>query len=103
RTLKKIVAGQVVESRTVQTVHGEIAADGDVYAHGDTLMRAEQGTRIGQILEGQTHVRIGDALGFAFYRAGGVTVAFVFDPRRGPLRQIEGFPTLIGRLDGRPA
>jgi hypothetical protein len=67
---------------------------------GDALVRAESATRAGQVLAGQTHVRVGATLGFAFYRAGGLTVAFVFDPVRGPLRQIEGFPSLVGKLQG---
>lgn len=64
---------------------------------GEWLVRPGDGTRVGQILEGQTHVRAGAEVGFAFYRAGAVTVCFVFDPRRGPLRQID-LPPLEGRL-----
>ncbi|MBS2019089.1 MAG: hypothetical protein JST00_39845 [Deltaproteobacteria bacterium] len=64
---------------------------------GDWLVRRASGMRIGQILEGQTHVRWGDSMGFAFYRASLVTMYFVFDPRSGPLRQI-ALPPLDGRL-----
>ena len=39
-------------------------------------------------------------MGFAFYRAGEITVAFVFDPRRGVLRQIDRFPRIQGKLLG---
>ncbi|MBX3227068.1 MAG: hypothetical protein KIT84_35970 [Labilithrix sp.] len=102
--MKKLVAGKVVAEHPVGVVHGEVAADasalGLVHVQGDVLVRAEEGTRVGQVLERQTHVRTSATLGFAFYRAGGLTVAFVFDPRRGPLRQIEGFPPLAGRLRG---
>jgi hypothetical protein len=101
-SVKKVVASRVVDSQSVSTVHGSPAADADieglVYLQGDVLWRAAHGTRIGQVLEGQTHVRVSPALGFAFYRAGGLSVAFLFDPRKGPLRQIEGFPALKGRL-----
>jgi hypothetical protein len=64
---------------------------------GDQLLRASDGTRLGRILEGQTRVRVGASLGFAFYRAGAITVSFVFDPRKGPLRQV-ALPSIEGRL-----
>lgn len=64
---------------------------------GDWLVRTSDSTRIGQLLEGQTHVATGRSLGFAFYRAGLVTMFFLFDTRRGPLRQLT-LPTLEGRL-----
>lgn len=103
-TLRAVVAGQTVEELPIDHVHGEPAADvgpaGPVLVQGDSLVRAESATRAGQVLAGQTHVRVGSTLGFAFYRAGDLTVAFVFDPNRGPLRQIEGFPSLAGKLRG---
>lgn len=93
--------GVVKESIPVSMIGGELAADagpaGLVYTNGDQLLRACDGTRIGQILEGQTHVRVGASVGFAFYRAGGITVSFVFDPRKGPLRQV-ALPAIEGRL-----
>ena len=50
--------GVVKESVPVSMIGGELAADagptGLVYATGDQLLRASDGTRIGQILEGQT-------------------------------------------------
>ncbi len=104
---ERIVAGNVLESHPVMTVRAatgdlELAADagefGLVSIDGDSLMRASGGTRIGQVLEGKTHVRAGATIGFCFYRAGGVTVAFVFDPRRGVLRQIESMPPIEGKL-----
>lgn len=80
-----------------------------VAVEGDWLVRSADGTRIGQILEGQTHVRVGPSLGFAFYRAGLFTMSFVFDAHRGPLRQLD-LPPIEGRLvdwsvtfDGGPA
>lgn len=77
--------------------HGSV-----VRFEGDWLVRAVDGTRIGQVLEGQTHVRVGRGgsgagLGFAFYRAGVVTMSFVFDAQRGPLRQLD-LPPIEGRL-----
>ena len=67
-----------------------------VHLEGDWLVRAN-GTRIGQILENQTHVSVGSHLGFAFYRAGLVTMSFLFDTERGPLRQLD-LPHIDGRL-----
>ncbi len=100
----KVICGQVRASVPVGAVRGALAADagpdGVVHVEGDLLVRAEDGTRIGQVLEGQTHVRVSSTLGFAFYRASAITVAFVFDPRRGVLRQIERFPRLDGKLVG---
>jgi hypothetical protein len=63
---------------------------------GDWLVRTS-GTRVGQILENQTHVRASSHLGFAFYRAGRVTMSFLFDMDRGPLRQLD-LPHIEGRL-----
>ncbi|HSO40332.1 MAG TPA: hypothetical protein VLT33_47730 [Labilithrix sp.] len=75
----------------------DLGCDALVRIDGDWLSRTADGTRIGQILEGQTHVRTGAALGFAFYRAGLVTVSLLFDTRRGPLRQL-ALPHLEGKL-----
>jgi hypothetical protein len=63
---------------------------------GDWLVRTS-GTRIGQILENQTHIAASSHLGFAFYRAGPVTLSFIFDMDRGPLRQL-ALPHIEGRL-----
>ena len=68
-----------------------------VRVEGDWLVRESDSTRIGQVLEGQTHIATGASLGFAFYRAGLVTMFFLFDAHRGPLRQLT-LPTLEGRL-----
>lgn len=70
---------------------------GAIALEGEWLVRRSSGTRIGQILEGQTHVKWGASMGFAFYRASLVTVFFVFDPRQGPLRQIT-LPAIDGKL-----
>ena len=42
-------------------------------------------------------MRVGATLGFAFYRAGLVTMSFLFETRRGPLRQL-ALPHLQGKL-----
>lgn len=103
RRITRYVHGRAAESIPVPAVHGELAADagpcGLVHVAGDALVRAIDGTRIGQVLEGQTRVRVGAALGFAFYRAGAITVSFVFDTKRGPLRQV-ALPSVLN-LEGR--
>jgi hypothetical protein len=95
--LRKHVAGRVVEEHAAR---GDAGPAGAILVQGDALVRAESATRAGQVLAGQTHVRVGATLGFAFYRAGGLTVAFVLDPVRGAQRQVEGFPSLAGKLQG---
>ena len=69
---------------------------GRIRLDGDWLVRTS-GTRIGQVLENQTHVRTSSQLGFAFYRAGLVTMSFLFEMDRGPLRQLD-LPHIEGRL-----
>ncbi len=82
-------------------VYGEPEADacpaGLLHLEGDHLVRAWDGTRLGQLLAGRSWLRVGARVGFAFYRVSALTVAFVFDVRRGPLRQLE-MPPLTGRL-----
>ncbi|MEZ4258234.1 MAG: hypothetical protein R3B36_04150 [Polyangiaceae bacterium] len=99
--VRQLGPGATAGDVLVGAAPGELAADagarGLVYADGAWLVRASDGTRLGQVLEGQTHVRVGDAVGLAFYRAGELTVWFVFDPSSGPLRQI-ALPPLRGRL-----
>lgn len=80
-------------ARFIEPARGESRL---VSIDGDWLVR-EDGTRIGQILENQTHVRTSSHLGFAFYRAGLVTMSFLFDTERGPLRQLD-LPHIDGRL-----
>jgi hypothetical protein len=75
----------------------EVGFDHLFRLEGDWLVRAADSTRIGQVLEGQTHVAAGASLGFAFYRAGRITMQFLFDAARGPLRQL-ALPHLEGRL-----
>jgi tRNA A-37 threonylcarbamoyl transferase component Bud32 len=54
--------------------------------------------RIGGILAGQTWAWANATLGAGFYRAGGYTVGFVFDPRRGVLDDRLRLPPLRGEL-----
>lgn len=46
---------------------------------GSSPLLAESETRIGDVIAGQTRFWVGERFGFGFGRAGGITVAFVFD------------------------
>jgi hypothetical protein len=54
--------------------------------------------RIGDVLSGQTHIWVGDALGFGFYRAGELHVAFVFDPNHRGINDNVRLPAMRGQL-----
>lgn len=54
--------------------------------------------RIGGVLGGQTWAWASASFGAGFYRAGGYTVGFVFDPRRGVLDDRLRLPPLLGEL-----
>lgn len=69
---------------------------GAVITRGPWLMRAD-GVRLGSVLEGQTWLALGEELGYGFYRAGGLTVQFLFDPMRPGITQLE-LPHMNGRL-----
>jgi len=87
RSVEAVLEGLTSASRNAARVRLE----------GDWLVRPADGMRIGQVLEGQTHVATAATMGLCFYRAGAITMFFVFDPRRGPLRQLS-LPHLEGRL-----
>jgi hypothetical protein len=96
RTLGRIRITTMTREEGRRFVEGTAVHAPSASVEGDWLVRND-GTRIGQILEGQTHVALGRRLGFAFYRAGLFTMSFVFDTERGPLRQLE-LPHFEGRL-----
>jgi hypothetical protein len=56
--------------------------------------------RIGDVLAGQTLFWAGDRFGFGFYRAGAVSVAFVFDADRPGLLDSVKLPFLPGAIVG---
>jgi hypothetical protein len=62
------------------------------------LRRRQAGTIVGRVLAGQTWVRAGTTLGLGFYRPGRMSVFFVFDVARGPLREVDGMPPLRGKV-----
>ena len=63
----------------------------------DWLIDEVTGSRIGQILEGQTWIWSGERLGFGFYRAGNFTAGFLMTPGRAGLREVK-LQHLKGRL-----
>ena len=97
RTLGRIRVTTMTREEGSRFIASNAAPAEIVGIQGDWLVRRANGTRIGQVLEGQTHVRTSPNLGFAFYRAGLFTMSFVFDMDRGPLRQLE-LPHIEGRL-----
>ncbi len=64
---------------------------------GEWLVDTDSGLRMAQVLEGQTWLRCGEELGFGFYRAGLVTVYFLFRPGKPGLRRVD-LPPLEGHL-----
>jgi hypothetical protein len=66
----------------------------------------EEDVRLGDVLAGQTRIWAGDRLGFGLYRAGSLSVAFVFDVDRPgladgvrlpyPAGQVLGYEVLFG-------
>jgi len=92
--------GAMVERRAVGNFGLEPAfdanQDGCFSLTGDWLLDPE-GRRLGSILEGQTWFRVGERLGIGFYRAGGVTVYFLFHTARAGLKRLN-LPPLRGRL-----
>ena len=64
---------------------------------GGFIVDVDRGTRIGQVLEGQTWFRVGDELGFGFYQTGSITEYFLFRTARGGLTRVE-LPPIRGKL-----
>lgn len=54
--------------------------------------------KIGAILSGQTLFWVGPAFGFGFYRAGNISMAFVFDTQSHALNDNVKLPTIRGQL-----
>lgn len=61
------------------------------------LIEQGAGARVGQVLEGQTWLWTGERLGLGFYRAGGLTVAFLLRTGRAGLKQLPAI-TWKGRV-----
>ena len=101
RQLLRLRDGQVVE-RTATGLYGgqpmfDAGSGGCHRTDGEWLIEGATGARIGQILDGQTWFRTGEQLGFGFYRAGLLTVHFLFRRGRAGLTQV-ALPPIDGRL-----
>ncbi|MEP7127092.1 MAG: hypothetical protein ABJE95_39530 [Byssovorax sp.] len=81
------------------------------WVRGGRLFRSAEGTRevsieqawsyplpMGEVLAGQTRIWAGDRFGFGFYRAGNLSVAFVFDAKSPGIKDTVKLPFLGGQL-----
>ncbi|MBI4863886.1 MAG: hypothetical protein HY815_27050 [Candidatus Riflebacteria bacterium] len=83
---------------TVASTPAFAANSRSVYTLQDEwLVEGSTGCRMGRILEGQTWFEVGERLGIGFYRAGLVTVFFMFHPGRPGLLRL-ALPSIVGRL-----
>ena len=79
---------------------GVLYRGGSTTAGDDLAARLDRDTaaRIGDVLAGQTRFWIGDRFGLGFYRAGTLSVAFVFGAERGGLVDTVKLPFLPGEI-----
>lgn len=101
-TVTRIENGRVAERTSTGLRRGTspvfAASSSAAYrTEADWLIDEVTGSRIGQVLEGQTWIWTGERLGFGFYRAGGFTFGFIVQPGRAGLREVK-LPHLKGRL-----
>ena len=99
--VSRIDNGRVAE-RTSTGVRGTspvfAASSSAAYrTEGEWLLDEVTGSRVGQVLEGQTWIWTGERLGLGFYRAGGFTFGFIVLPGRAGLREVK-LPHLKGRM-----
>ncbi len=91
--VERLERGQLVERLTTAVRGVEpafCAAPGVAYRQeGDWLIDAVTGARVGTILEGQTWLATGEALGVGFYRAAGRTRAFLVRTGKPGLKQLD--------------
>ncbi|MSP58901.1 MAG: hypothetical protein EXR72_00915 [Myxococcales bacterium] len=92
------------ERLSVDVVGGEPAFDANAHhaywAQGGLLLRDGRfgPETIGTTLAGQTRLFVGERFGVGFYRAGRITVGFVFDAERPGVKELAAFPRLSGQL-----
>lgn len=99
-----LTPGQAPEPRVVDAVGSRATFDANgvhaYWAEGGRLLRdGTIGTeRIGDVLRGQTAIWVGHSFGFGFYRAGNLSVAFVFDAERRGINDAVAIPPIRGQL-----
>lgn len=99
-----ITPAQEPEPRVVDSVGNRATFDANsahaYWAEGGRLYR--DGTigpeRIGDVLRGQTLIWVGPTFGFGLYRAGNLSVAFVFDAERRGINDAVAIPPIRGQL-----
>ena len=84
--------------RTAATLPGAGAAPGTSTVAAQLL--GDEDIRLGDVLSGQTRVWAGDRLGFGLYRAGSLSVAFLFDTERPGLTDTVKLPYPAGQVLG---
>ena len=77
---------------------GRLLRSADGPQTGTLLQAAAPVFPIGEVLAGQTRIWAGDRFGFGFYRAGNLSVAFVFDAERPGIKDTVKLPFLGGQL-----
>ena len=99
--LARVVGEAVRETASTATFGGAPAFDANVSSCfavvDDWIVELSRGTRVGQVIAGQTWLRVGDALGIGFYRAGVALEHFLFHVGRGGLTRVL-LPPLRGKL-----
>jgi hypothetical protein len=108
-----IEEGRVVETIGVDVIDGEptfqVNEHYAFYVQGGRLWRrnlSRSGTSLagqaaepwGDVLVGQTRIWVGSRLGFGYYRAGNVAVAFIFDPEKRGIRDTVRLPWPNGQI-----
>jgi hypothetical protein len=111
-----IEEGRVVETIGVDVIDGEPTFQVNdhyaFYVQGGRLWRrnlsrssasslslAGQSAELwGDVLAGQTRIWVGNRLGFGYYRAGNVAVAFTFDPEKRGIRDTVRLPWPNGQI-----
>lgn len=99
-----IRAGQVTTKLSVETCNGRpVFAANRLHLYwaeaGQLLRDGTHGPEyIGDVLARQTSFWVGSDFGFGFYRAGNLSVAFVFDAKKGGINDSVRLPVLPGQL-----
>lgn len=96
--------GQSVAGVNIFTVYPADTCDANshhfYWARGGQLFRDDTHAPfyIGDVLDGLTKFWVGEKFGFGFYRAGSLSVAFVFDAERQGINDGVKFPRITGEL-----
>ncbi|UQA59640.1 hypothetical protein [Polyangium aurulentum] len=92
--------GVAVNSRYRYHVHGGRLLRRAARAGGGTLsaLAGEPDEAVGEVLAGQTRIWAGERLGLGFYRAGGLSVAFVWGADRRGIKETERLPWPGGQI-----